>query len=484
MKKILFNTGVLLFMLLVATSAIVSDINSTRALPPPPLPGPPARTEFDSIKTDLKDYMWPTDASTKITSSFAEYRSTHFHGGIDISTNGQTGYKVFAVRDGYVYRIRIMANGYGKMLYIKHRDGYYSTYAHLLTFSDDINSLARKEQYRLGTYAIDLTLDPSVAPVKKGDVVAFTGDSGFGPPHLHFELRDENLNPINPLLCENFMVGDNIPPSIRRVMVTPLNASSWIDNSLRPKILSRFPGRKSHVRIPQTLRAHGLIGPVLDLVGTHIGIFPVFEEARALVLADELDECRSIGLPVCRKAFEVFEDGLEPGRPEQVHGILGVLVEVGVEDALVHEPRVVVEEGPLQEVDLQGREDFGQPVPDRTHPLLSGWCEASETVAPPSLEPTFASTTVRDKFTVEYTSTNTFLQNDLGRTVGSAGRPAYRDLLVLKVGNRHVFCGKLLAIETVLQDIVKSALQVLHPWGNHTLHLGRVFHHARPHGLP
>jgi hypothetical protein len=259
MKQIIFCAGVVLFMVLIATSTIVSDVNSTSATYSPSS-APSPRTEFDSIKTDLKDYMWPTDASTKITSSFAEYRSTHFHGGIDISTNGQTGYKVFAVRDGYVYRIRIMANGYGKMLYIKHHDGYYSTYSHLLSFNDSITALARKEQYRLGTYTIDLTLDPSSAPVKKGDVVAFTGESGFGPPHLHFEIRDENLNPINPLLCENFMIDDNIPPFIRRVMVSPLNAASWIDNSLRPKILSRFPGKQSRVRIPQTLRTHGLIG--------------------------------------------------------------------------------------------------------------------------------------------------------------------------------------------------------------------------------
>ncbi len=222
------------------------------------------KTEFDSVKTNLLDYIWPTDASTKVTSAFAEYRTTHFHGGIDIGTNGRTGYKVFSVRDGDVYRIRITPNGYGKMLYVRHDDGYYSTYAHLLTFSDTIDAVSRKEQYRKGTYAIDYYPKKGTLRVNKGEVIAYTGDSGFGPAHLHFELRDENLNPINPMLCPGFGVKDDIPPAIRRILISPLSYGSTVDNQSRPKILSRFPGRKGSYRIPQTLRVHGMIGMAIE----------------------------------------------------------------------------------------------------------------------------------------------------------------------------------------------------------------------------
>ena len=48
----------------------------------------------DAPPSSHDKYIWPTDASTRITSEFAEYRSMHFHGGIDISTNGAKGYKV------------------------------------------------------------------------------------------------------------------------------------------------------------------------------------------------------------------------------------------------------------------------------------------------------------------------------------------------------------------------------------------------------
>ncbi len=74
----------------------------------------------DSIRTDFSDYIWPTDAGTIITSTFAEFRTMHFHGGIDISTGDRTGYNVFASRDGYVSRIYISPNGYGKMLFVRH----------------------------------------------------------------------------------------------------------------------------------------------------------------------------------------------------------------------------------------------------------------------------------------------------------------------------------------------------------------------------
>jgi len=222
------------------------------------------KNELDTLRTYIDGYIWPTDASKKMTSSFAEYRTKHFHGGIDISTNGETGYKVFAVEDGYVYRIWIAPKGYGKMLFIKHRDGIISTYAHLQTFNEKINEAVREEQYRVGTYAINLLLDSGKIPIKKGELIAYTGDTGFGPPHLHFELRDENLNPINPLISSKFKIIDDIPPIIRRVLIKPLSYGTTINNKSQPMYLSRFPRHQDTYLIPQTLRVHGQIGFCID----------------------------------------------------------------------------------------------------------------------------------------------------------------------------------------------------------------------------
>ncbi len=90
--------------------------------------GSPGR---DSKKTASETYLFPTDASHQINSGFADYRETHFHGGIDISTNGRIGYPVYAAKSGYVYRVAVSPYGYGKMILLRHDDSTYTLYGHL-----------------------------------------------------------------------------------------------------------------------------------------------------------------------------------------------------------------------------------------------------------------------------------------------------------------------------------------------------------------
>src|SRR5262245_28220030 len=94
------------------------------------------------------------------------------------------------------------------------------------------------------------------------------------------------------------------------------------------------PSRGSSLHLVEHVRESRLeLECLLDLVRAHKGVFAVFQKARTLMFTDELDECRGISLPVRRKAFEVFEDRLESGCPEQGHGVLGVLVKVRVKNA-------------------------------------------------------------------------------------------------------------------------------------------------------
>src|SRR3954451_23579250 len=76
---------------------------------------------------------------------------------------------------------------------------------------------------------------------------------------------------------------------------------------------------------------------LLDLLGADKRILAVFQETRTLVFSHELDESRRIRLPVFGKALEVFKDGADAQLGEQGNRILGVLIEVGVEDTLIHE---------------------------------------------------------------------------------------------------------------------------------------------------
>src|ERR1700722_8212632 len=74
-----------------------------------------------------------------------------------------------------------------------------------------------------------------------------------------------------------------------------------------------------------------------DLVGANERILAVFEETRALMLANEGHERGRIGLPIHRESLEIFEDSRNARGGEQRDSVLGVFVEVGVENALVHE---------------------------------------------------------------------------------------------------------------------------------------------------
>lgn len=228
----------------------------TVATPDSSLPPPPA--------TDFADYIWPTDAGRLVTSVFAEFRTTHFHGGIDISTGDDTGFRVFAARDGYVARIVVSPTGYGNMLWVRHADGFFTTYAHLRNFHDAIDRRVAGEQRRLERFPVDIECGPEEFPVKRGDVIAFTGETGTGSPHLHFEIRDPNKDFVNPLLCNEFSFPDNIPPSIYRVGLTPLDEHSRVNNSPNSRVIEFTTPVQGTFTFPETLHATGSIGFVVD----------------------------------------------------------------------------------------------------------------------------------------------------------------------------------------------------------------------------
>src|SRR5688572_6098852 len=110
---------------------------------------------------------------------------------------------------------------------------------------------------------------------------------------------------------------------------------------------------------------------LFDLVRAHIRVLGVLQKARPLVIAHELDERGRVRLPVHGKPFQVLEHRIDPVLAEQGHRILGVLVEIGVEDPLVHEVRVGpdVEEHPAQVMQLEHGEAIGEPG-DRVLDLL------------------------------------------------------------------------------------------------------------------
>jgi hypothetical protein len=171
----------------------------------------------------------PLDIPITLAGSFGELRTNHFHTGIDIKTCGVEGLPVYAAADGYVSRIAVSATGYGNALYITHPNGFTTVYGHLLAYNNEIQKYVKQTQYKTENFELDINIDPGLFPVKKGQLVAFSGNTGSsGGAHLHFEIRETKTeHPVNPLLF-GIRVSDTIPPVIRAIKIYPLDSNSYI----------------------------------------------------------------------------------------------------------------------------------------------------------------------------------------------------------------------------------------------------------------
>ncbi len=188
--------------------------------------------------------VWPLRLAPALSSTFGESRSRAFHAGIDLKTWGETGHPVQALADGYIWRVRTSPWGYGRALYQKLADGRIVVYAHLEGFAAPMAELVQQAQQQRGRYSVDLYFKEGEIPVLGGAVIAWSGESGAGPPHLHLELRDANNVAINPLL-HGFAIADTIAPTLQRVAITPHGHSAQVEGGHDPYVLNlRWqPGR-------------------------------------------------------------------------------------------------------------------------------------------------------------------------------------------------------------------------------------------------
>ena len=170
----------------------------------------------------------PLNIPIFLAGNFGECRPGHFHSGIDIKTGGKENLPVYAAANGYISRIKTEKGGFGHALYVTHPNGYTTLYAHLNNYAGAIQKYLRDKQYEKEQWNLDLQLDPSQFPVKKGEQIAWSGNTGASTaPHLHFEIRNTATErPLNP---EQFglPVVDHIAPVPNAVAVYDFNHSIY-----------------------------------------------------------------------------------------------------------------------------------------------------------------------------------------------------------------------------------------------------------------
>ena len=213
-----------------------------------------------SQKNYPQDFRHPLDIPLLLSGTFGELRSNHFHSGIDIKTQRRQGLKIYSIGDGYVSRIKVSLWGFGKALYVTHPNGYTSVYAHLQKFSPEIEAYVKQRQYGKETFELELFPNAEELKFAKGDVIAFSGNSGgSGGPHLHFEIRDTATEkPINPLHF-GMTVKDGRPPLLQGVFAYPIDGKAQVNQSNRLVNLT-YKATGANTFVADKIYASGRVG--------------------------------------------------------------------------------------------------------------------------------------------------------------------------------------------------------------------------------
>jgi len=179
-------------------------------------------------------YEWPVLGVRAVTGTFGEYRNTHFHMGMDFSTGGRKGLPIVSVSKGKIVAVERYWNSIGNAVIVENEDGIYARYGHLSKFAPRIINEIKKSPaakvYRSRRdfeYKFEIPIE-----VERGEVIAYSGDTGIGPPHLHLELFRNGIY-YNP---KDFGLGSDLGEEICFNFITfhPGSSRAFINGKHEP----------------------------------------------------------------------------------------------------------------------------------------------------------------------------------------------------------------------------------------------------------
>ncbi|GAA4383012.1 M23 family metallopeptidase [Hymenobacter koreensis] len=234
-----------------------------------PASAKPAAAQTTPPDSSLRGYfLFPIKPGKPnlLAASMGELRPNHFHGGLDIKTDGGVDRPVYASAEGYISRIKQSSFGYGNVLYITHPNGLTTVYAHLNHFKGPVAAELLKRQYEKQTYELELFFQPGQFPVTKGEIVALSGNTGGSAgPHLHWEVRDAKDNQLNPLRWGGFAeIQDHVPPTAVMVAVEPLSIDGRVQGRFEKRLFTPTGTPATGFTVADTIPASGTVGLLLQ----------------------------------------------------------------------------------------------------------------------------------------------------------------------------------------------------------------------------
>ena len=174
----------------------------------------------------------PLRGARVLNGGFGDFRGGHFHAGFDFGTAQRTGRAVRAPVSGWIERVRSSGVGYGRALYLRARDGRLLEFGHLDAFAPSIASYVDSAKVAKGDYEQDLWPVRGRFSFKAGALMAWSGESGAGGPHLHFEVRrgDVAYHPVRAGLA----TADTVPPTLTDLTLEPLDDASIVEGNAGP----------------------------------------------------------------------------------------------------------------------------------------------------------------------------------------------------------------------------------------------------------
>ena len=229
----------------------------------------------------------PFDFPITFSGNFGEIRANHFHGGLDFKTGGTIGKPVHALAEGYISRIRV-THGSGYVLDVAYNNGYKTINRHLSAFVGDVARRVEDLQYEKESWEVEITPEPGEYPVKAGQVIALSGNTGYSfGPHLHLDMFEADTDDyIDPLPFFKKKVKDNTAPRAEGIILFPQPGRGVVDGNQKHQAFPLTP--------KQPITAWGLVGSAIRAYDYMDGVSNRYGVHTVILEVDSVEVFRSV----------------------------------------------------------------------------------------------------------------------------------------------------------------------------------------------